>query len=79
MIDAPYITKKDATTVKNMRKACHDIMYTIVNSREYSKDNKQGNMLPWQKTVVTFDVIAGIVVVALEVLAAYIYRRRFTK
>lgn len=77
--DAPYITKKDATTVKNMRKACHDIMYTIVNSREYSKDNKQGNMLPWQKTVVTFDVIAGIVVVALEVLAAYIYRRRFTK
>ncbi len=61
-----------ATSVKAMRQACKNIMYTVANSRAYATENA-GGLAGWQKTAIAIDVIlvAGLAVLELNALKRY--------
>lgn len=58
-----------ATSLKAMRQACKNIMYTVVNSRAYDPKNLETGLLDWQKAAIGIDVCLGIMLVLLEVRA----------
>lgn len=64
-----------ATSVKAMRQACKDIMYTTVNSRAYDPANLQTGLQNWQVMAIVIDVIFGLLIVLLEVLAIKGYKK----
>ncbi|GAF40972.1 beta-glucosidase [Agrilactobacillus composti DSM 18527 = JCM 14202] len=72
---------KSATAVKAMRSSAHNILYTVVNSRTYAKSNAASatENLPWQKTVTTINIIAGLVLLAIQGLVIWLYRRKNKK
>ena len=47
-----------------MRKATHNILYTVVNSRSYAAETLNPGMPNWQKLMVGIDVVLGLAVVA---------------
>ena len=67
---------KSATSVKAMRQACKNIMYTVVNSRAYAPENYNTGLLPWQMAGIAIDVVFAGVIVVLEVLAIKRYKKR---
>ena len=64
-----------ATSVKAMRQACKNIMYTVVNSRAYDPANLQTGLMGWQIAGIIIDIILGALIVLLEVLTI----RKFKK
>lgn len=56
----------NATTVKEMRRACKNIMYTVVNSWVYENGDVDTGMMGWQKALITGDALVVIAVVAIE-------------
>lgn len=76
--DSNAITNtSSATLVKAMRQACKNILYTTVNSGNYTvPDPNAGKMSNMTKLFVTIDVVTGVAAVA--VLAA-VYIRFFKK
>ena len=54
------------TTVKAMRRACKNIMYTVVNSWAYENGDVSIGMMGWQKALIAGDVLVVIAVVAVE-------------
>lgn len=67
-------------TVKNMRNASHNILYTVVNSAAYKNDKgNQSLLLPWQKSVIQFDIIAAVIVIVLQGIVIVLYRRKYVK
>lgn len=70
-------TDKPAT-VKSMKNAAHNILYTVVNSNAYKNYHDGDSLdLPWQKTLMKFNVVALVVVLLLQVLAIYLFRRHY--
>ena len=67
---------KSATGVKAMRQASKNILYTVVNSRAYAPENLNVGMPGWQKAAIAIDVVLGIGVAALAVLAWKKYQNR---
>lgn len=65
-----------ASSVKYMRQACKNVMYTVVNSWMYEDDGVSTSMPVWQKAVIGADVAAGVILVALCVLVWRKYKRR---
>jgi beta-glucosidase len=65
-----------ATSVKAMRQACKNIMYTAVNSRAYAPENLQTGLMAWQIAAIAIDVVLGIIIVALELLILSNYKKR---
>ena len=65
-----------ASTVKYMRAACKNIMYTVVNSWEYEGDVLNPGMQNWVKLTIGIDVAVGIVLVALEALVIAKYLKK---
>ncbi len=63
-----------ATSLQHMRRACHDILYTVVNSRAYAGEVRTG-MENWMKTLIGVDVV----VILLAVLAEVMMIRKFRK
>ena len=66
---------KSATSIKAMRQACKNIMYTVVNSRAYEPENLTSGLMNWQIMAIVIDVIFAALIILLEVLAI----RRFLK
>ena len=64
-----------ATSVKAMRQACKNIMYTTVNSRAYDPANLQTGLQNWEIMAIVIDVILGALIVLLLTLAI----RKFMK
>jgi len=64
-----------ATSVIAMRNACHNILYTVVNSRAYDEANLHPGLPGWQKIMIVADVVAAIVIVGLAVLSIKKYRK----
>ncbi|WP_404332241.1 glycoside hydrolase family 3 C-terminal domain-containing protein [Mesobacillus maritimus] len=60
------------TSVKQMRNASKNIMYTVVNSWVYEDGNVEVGMKPWQKVAIAIDVVLGAILV---VGAIMIYRK----
>ena len=69
---------ESATSVKAMRQACKNIMYTVVNSRAYDAENLQTGLMTWQITAIVIDVILAAGLIALEILAIKKLKKRNT-
>ena len=67
---------KSATSVKAMREACKNIMYTVVNSRAYDEANLETGLMGWQIAAIVIDVILAVILIALEVLAIKKLKKR---
>lgn len=66
---------KSATSVKAMRQASKNILYTVVNSRTYALENLESDSFTWKTAAVIIDVILAAGFIALEVM---IFSRRRT-
>lgn len=75
--DTNYVKDtKSATAVKEMRRACKNIMYTVVNSRAYDPDIYTTGLPSWQKIAIAVDVILAVCLIVLEVFAVKRLKRR---
>ncbi len=66
---------ESATSVLAMRTSCHNIMYTVVNSRAYNEENINGGLSNWQIVLIVVDVIGIAVVIGLELLIMKSYKK----
>jgi beta-glucosidase len=60
---------KSATSIKAMRTATKNIMYTVVNSRAYEPENMTSGLMSWQIAAIIIDIIFAALIVLLEVFA----------
>lgn len=67
---------ENPTTVQHMRNACHDILYTAVNSRGFEEENMTSGPMSWQIIMVVVDVVIGLLLAAFEV---FVVRRGYQK
>lgn len=67
---------KSATSVKAMRQACKNIMYTVVNSRAYDEANLSAGLMGWQIAAIVIDVICAAILIVLELLAVKKMKKR---
>lgn len=65
-----------ATSVKAMRTATHNILYTVANSRAYEKDVKKTPLMAWEKTTYKVNTIVIVALALLQILAIAIYRKK---
>ena len=64
-----------ATSVKAMRQACKNIMYTVVNSRVYDPANTVSTPI-WRTAMIVVDVLLAVLLVVLEVLTFKSYKKK---
>lgn len=60
---------RGGTSVKAMRAATHNILYTAVNSWRYADGEPADPMPGWKVTMIVVDVVLGVTLVGLETLA----------
>ena len=65
-----------ATSIKAMRQASRNIMYTVVNSRAYEGDNAKLGLLNWQIAAIIIDLLLAAGFVVLELRTMNVYRRK---
>ena len=65
---------KNPVYVNYMRRAAHDILYTVVNSRAYAPENMKQGMENWMKIAIAIDVVIGLLIVGIEILAIRKFR-----
>lgn len=72
---------KHPTSVLQMRRACKNVMYTVVHSWVYEKDNIHTGMESWKKIAIVCDFIMGGMLLSLQVFVVrgYIKREKKTK
>lgn len=74
--DTNHLTdQSSATSIIAARQACKNIMYTVVNSRAYDPENLKSGLQGWQIAFIVCDIILGLLICFLEVLAI----RKFKK
>lgn len=66
---------ESATSIKAMRTATHNILYTVANSRACAAGNG-AKMLGWVKIAIVIDVLIAAALIVLEVLTLRNYKRR---
>lgn len=64
-----------ASSVKYMRQACKNVMYTVVNSWLYEEDGVDTGMPTWQKAVIGVDAAVGVILLGLCVLVWRKYKK----
>lgn len=64
------------TSVKQMRRACKNVMYTVVSSWAYDGDNVNMGMENWKKAAIGIDVVLIIALAALEAVVIKGYKKR---
>ena len=64
-----------ATSVRAMRNASHDILYTVVNSRAYDEANLNSAPPAWRTIMTAADVVVAVLVLGLGYLAVRKYRK----
>lgn len=65
-----------ATSIKAMRQACKNMLYTTVNSRVYAGDNADPSMETWKIILIVTDIILVAGLILLETLAVRKYLKR---
>ena len=75
--DENYVKDTDSGTSRlAMRKACKNIMYTVVNSRSYASEAAvQAGTPTWMKILIGVDIAALALVLLLEALFILRYRK----
>ena len=71
--------QNSATGVEAMRQACKNIMYTVVNSRAYDAENLETGLMTWQIAAIAADVVLGVGILALEIVAIKRFRKRLAE
>ncbi|OZG59554.1 beta-glucosidase-related glycosidase [Bifidobacterium lemurum] len=73
-----HITDQSATSIKAMRNASHNILYTAVNSWAYENGEPKTTMLMWQRLTYAAVAVAAVAFIALETLTVrrYFARRK---
>ncbi|NEG90416.1 glycoside hydrolase family 3 N-terminal domain-containing protein [Bifidobacterium aerophilum] len=73
-----HISDKSATSTKAMREACHNILYTAVNSWIYANGQPKVAMPLWQRIYFAVVAVLGVALIALEAVTIrrFIARRR---
>ena len=66
---------ESATSVKAMRQASKNIMYTVVNSRAYSEGVINQGLYIWQKAAIAIDVVLALGFIALEIQGVKKYKK----
>ncbi len=69
---------QSATSLLAMRKACKNMMYTIVNSRACSDEAIHPGLHKWQKAAIVIDLLlaAGLIALQALVIREYRYKKR---
>lgn len=67
------------TAVAAMRTASHNILYTVANSRAYANGETEIELMPWEKSVVQMNLIAGAIIVLIQGLFILWYVKRTRK
>lgn len=70
---------ESATAVIAMRKACHNILYTVVNSRAYEENPNAVTLEDWQVVLIAADVAIAVALLAVELLVVrkgYLNRKK---
>jgi beta-glucosidase len=67
---------ESATGVTAMRKASHNILYTVVNSKAYYDYQPGLHLHDWMKTAIGIDVLLAAVLIMLEVIIIKNYRKK---
>lgn len=70
---------KSATAVASMRKAAHNILYTVVNSRAYANGEREIEPKPWENSVMKMNLAAGSIIVLIQGLFVLWYFKRTRK
>ena len=65
----------NGTAVSNMRRASHNILYTVVNSRAYEPENIRTGLLVWQIALIAADIVLAALLILLEAMSV----RKFLK
>lgn len=66
----------NATSVQAMRRACHNIMYTVVNSRAYASENLQTATPAWIMIAIAVDVVILAVLAFAEMQIIKSYKKK---
>lgn len=76
--DAILTDQTSATSVLAMRNACHNILYTVANSRAYSPEvYMEATAMPaWQVTVFVVDGVLAAILIVLEALTLRGYLKK---
>lgn len=64
------------TSVRQMRNACKNVMYTVVSSWSYDGDNVKVGMENWKKAGIGIDAVLALALLALEVVIVRGYKKR---
>lgn len=65
-----------ATSVKAMRQASKNILYTVVNSRAYAPENISTGLPLWQTVMIAVDVVAALALIVTEVFIFKSYKKQ---
>lgn len=76
-VNTNYIKNTDnPTTVQHMREACHDVLYTAVNSRGFEEENLSAGLMTWQIIMIAAGVVIAVLLLAFEF---FIVRKGYQK
>lgn len=76
-VNTNYIKNTDnPTTVQYMREACHDVLYTAVNSRGFEEENLTTGLMIWQIILIVADIVIGVLLVVFEL---FVVRKGYQK
>ena len=67
---------KHPTTVAQMRRACKNVMYTVVTCWEYDEGAVDVGMEGWKKAAIGIDVLLAAALIVTEVFVAKEYKKR---
>ena len=70
---------ESATTVKALRQASKNILYTVANSGYYADGNPEGGMDPMTKLFIKVDALIAVIIILGEVLLIINYRKKNKK
>lgn len=71
---------KNPATVRALRTASHNILYTVANSAAYAKGNyKKGQSVLWdyQKTYKNYIITAAVVIALIQILGLVIFKKKY--
>lgn len=74
MEDATVTDQTSATSVIAMRNSCHNILYTVVNSRAYDTDTK-AELVLWKRIMLSVDFVAATLLIIMEILIIMKFRK----
>ncbi len=64
------------TAVLQMRNACKNVMYTVVNSWAYDGEHEETGMENWKKAGIGIDIVIALFIAGMEVLVIRGYKKR---